>query len=97
MRGYGFGGLLGNLPILIGKAFIPAATSDHQGTHFMLSRGGGESWHDRGSGVRLAGREEFLVDGLITTIPPVTTRSFRMPFYRAAVDLSRATLNYVAG
>jgi hypothetical protein len=34
---------------------------------------------------------------LITTTEPVTTRSFWVLFYRAAVDLSRSTLNYVAG
>jgi hypothetical protein len=34
---------------------------------------------------------------LIATIPPVITRSFQVLFCRAAVDLSRATLNYVAG
>ncbi|AWS43662.1 hypothetical protein DKM19_22150 [Streptosporangium sp. 'caverna'] len=38
-----------------------------------------------------------MVDGLITTTRPVTTRSFRCCFYRAAVDVSRSTLNYVAG
>jgi DDE superfamily endonuclease/Helix-turn-helix of DDE superfamily endonuclease len=34
---------------------------------------------------------------LITTTEPVTTRSFWVLVYRAAVDLSRSTLNYMAG
>jgi hypothetical protein len=34
---------------------------------------------------------------LITTTHTVQTRSFCVLFYRAAVDLSRSTLNYVAG
>jgi hypothetical protein len=41
--------------------------------------------------------KKLLVDGLITTTNTCHNQELRVLFYRAAVDLSRSTLNYVAG